>query len=301
MKLDQLRRMALFAMVAREGSFTAVAQQQNIATSAISSAVTQLESELGIRLLHRSTRQLSLTDAGALFLKRCDAMLFEANSAHEEISQLSGQLAGQLTITASNLEAQSLVLPALAPLLQAHPKLMLNLRVDDQQMDLVAHGVDVAIRAGRLADSSLIARPLASLPEVLVAAPRYLAQYGAAEHIEDLAHHRIIAFLSFAQPNQLTLLDEQGTQHTAQLTIGAKTDSVEVVRQLAMVGLGIARLPRTAVADALQRGELVQVMTAYTLPVIQIYAVTIKRDLQPPKVLAAIEHIQRFIQNSADW
>lgn len=301
MKLDQLRRMALFAIVAREGSFTAVAQQQNIATSAISSAVTQLESELGIRLLHRSTRQLRLTDAGALFLKRCEAMLFEANSAHEEISQMSGQLAGQLTITASNLEAQSLVLPALAPLLQAHPKLILNLRVDDHQMDLVAHGVDMAIRAGRLEDSSLIARPLTLLPEVLVAAPSYLAQYGSAETTADLARHRIIAFEPFAHPSQLTLVDQQGVQQTVQLSIGAKTDSVEVVRQLAILGMGIARLPRTAVAEALQRGQLVQVMAAYRLPAIQIYAVTIKRDLQPPKVLAAIEHIQRFIQSSAEW
>ena len=207
MKLDQLRRMALFAMVAREGSFTAVAQQQNIATSAISSAVTQLESELGVRLLHRSTRQLSLTDEGAVFLKRCEAMLFEAHSAHEEISQMSGQLAGQLTITASNLEAQSIVLPALAPLLQAHPKLILNLQVDDHQMDLVAHGVDMAIRAGRMEDSSLIARPLTQLPELLVAAPSYLAQYGAVERIEDLARHRIIAFEPFAHPSQLNLLD----------------------------------------------------------------------------------------------
>ncbi len=301
MKLDQLRRMALFAMVAREGSFTAVAQQQNIATSAISSAVTQLETELGIRLLHRSTRQLSLTDAGTLFLKRCEAMLFEANSAHEEISQMSGQLAGQLTITASNLEAQSLVLPALAPLLRAHPKLLLNLRVDDHQMDLVANGVDMAIRAGRLADSSLVARPLTGLPEVLVAAPSYVAQYGMVEEIADLAHHRIIAFEPFAQPNQLSLIDERGAQQTVQLSIGAKTDSVEVVRQLACLGVGIARLPRIAVADALRRGELVQVLRAYRLPAIQIYAVTIKRDLQPPKVLAAIEHIQQFIQNHTDW
>ncbi len=301
MKLDQLRRMALFAMVAREGSFTAVAQQQNIATSAISSAVTQLETELGIRLLHRSTRQLNLTDAGALFLKRCEAMLFEANSAHEEISQMSGQLAGQLTITASNLEAQSLVLPALAPLLRAHPKLLLNLRVDDHQMDLVANGVDMAIRAGRLADSSLVARPLTLLPEVLVAAPSYLAQYGMVEEIGDLARHRIIAFEPFAQPNQLSLIDERGAQQTVQLSIGAKTDSVEMVRQLACLGVGIARLPRMAVADAMRRGELVQVLAAYTLPTIQIYAVTIKRDLQPPKVLAAIAAIQQFIQSHAEW
>lgn len=301
MKLDQLRRMALFAMVARAGSFTAVAQQQNIATSAISSAVTQLESELGVRLLHRSTRQLSLTDEGEVFLRRCEAMLFEANSAHEEIHQMSGQLSGQLTITASNLEAQSIVLPALSAWLRAHPKLIMNLRVDDHRMDLVANGVDIAIRAGKLEDSSLIARPLALLPEVLVAAPDYVAQYGAAESISDLARHRIIAFAPFAQPNQLNLVDEKGKSHSVHLSIGAKADSVEVVRQLAIAGLGIARLPRTAVSKELRQGDLVSVLSDYTLPAIQIYAVTIKRDLQPPKVVAAITEIQRYIKENPDW
>ena len=119
-------------------------------------------------------------------------------------------------------------------------------------MDLVAHGVDMAIRAGRLEDSSLIARPLTQLPELLVAAPGYLAQYGAAERIEDLARHRIIAFEPFAHPSQLNLLDERGASHSVQLSIGAKTDSVEVVGQLAILGMGIARLPRTAVAEAVQ-------------------------------------------------
>lgn len=217
MKLDQLRRMALFAMVAQEGTFTAVSNAQNIATSAISSAISQLEKEIGVRLFHRSTRRLTLSDEGTIFLKHCQAMLHEARSAHEELSQLTGQLAGQLTITASQMEAKLWLLPAIAPLLQANPKLTLNLLVSDHYIDLVAHGVDIALRSGPLNDSSFVARALANLPELIVAAPSYIAQWGLPERINDLSTHRIIAFSAFAHPQQLSLLDASGQLHSAQL------------------------------------------------------------------------------------
>ena len=297
MKLEQLRKMALFAMVAREGSFTAVAQQQNIATSAISNAITHLESDLSVRLLHRTTRKLRLTDEGRAFFKRCEAMLFEANAAHEEIAQLGGQLSGTLTIAVSNLEAQSIVLPALANFLQSHPKVVLNLLVNDQKIDLVAQGIDIAIRIGDLEDSSLIARPLGLFPEVLVAAPAYIEKYGEPNEISELSKHYIIAFLPFSQPNQISVLDKQGTAHSAYLKIAAKTDNVEVSRELAILGLGIARLPYAAVNNSLSRGKLVQVMKMYSLPKIQIYALTIKRDLQPLKVSMAIEKIQQYLNS----
>lgn len=295
MKLDQLRRMALFAMVAQEGSFTAVSQQQNIATSAISAAVSQLETEIGTRLFHRSTRKISLTDAGAVFLKRCQAMLLEANTAHEELAQMVGQLVGTLTMTVSQWEADVWVLPALTPLLQANPKLILHLLVDDRRLDMVEHNIDIAIRSGVLTDSSLIARPLANLPEWVVAAPQYLAQNGTPHSVDDLNQHRIIAFTPFNQPQQIKLIDASGMVSTAQLAIGAQTDSVEVVRQLALMGLGIARLPQKVVAEELARGMLVQVLPQYTLPAIKVYAITSKRDLQPAKVIAALAALHDFM------
>ena len=295
MKLDQLRRMALFAMVAEQGSFTAVSQQQNIATSAISAAISQLEAEIGTRLLHRSTRKISLTDAGTVFLTRCQAMLFEANTAHEEIEQMTGQLVGTLTITASQWQADVWILPALAPLLQANPKLILNLLVDDRRLDLIEHHIDIAIRSGVLLDSNLIARPLAHLPEWLVAAPNYLAQCGTPQSIGDLNTHRIIAFTPFNQPQHISLVDDSGATKTVQLSIGAQTDSVEVVRQLAIMGLGVARLPQKVVEAELARGELVRILPNYTLPTIKVYAVTSKRDLQPAKVIAVLAALHEFM------
>lgn len=296
MKLDQLRRMALFAMVAREGSFTAVSNQQSIATSAISSAISQLEAEIDTRLFHRSTRKLTLTDEGAVFLKHCQAMLFEAQTAHEELSQLTGQLAGQLTITASQLEAKLWLLPALTPLLQANPKLTLNLIVNDQRMDLIEHGIDIAIRSGQMHDSSYIARALTDLPECIVASPIYIQTHGEPKTAADLSQHKIIGFSAFDHPNQLTIYDQNDQAHTATLTVGAKTDSVEIAKNLAKMGLGLARLPLFAIEQELRDGQLVQVLQNYHLQHIKVYAVTIKRDLQPTKVKAALESIQAFMR-----
>ena len=298
MKLDQLRRMALFAMVAQEGSFTAVSKLQNIATSAISSAVTQLEDEIGTRLFHRTTRKLRLTAAGEVFLKRCQAMLFEANTAHEELNLLTGQLVGALTITASQWEAEAWVLPALQPLLQDNPKLTLNLLAHDQQLDLIEHGIDIAIRSGQLADSSLIARALVELPEVIVASPAYLAKNGTPSRADDLSAHHIIAFTPFMQPQHLSLIDAEGQTHLVQLNIGAQTDSTQLVKKLCLMGLGLARLPLDMVKHALDDGALIAILPEYTLPIIKVYAITTKRDMQPAKVIAALSALQNHIQKN---
>jgi DNA-binding transcriptional LysR family regulator len=298
MKLDQLRRMALFAMVAQEGSFTAVSKLQNIATSAISSAVTQLEDEIGTRLFHRTTRKLRLSAAGEVFLKRCQAMLFEANTAHEELNLLTGQLVGALTITASLWEAEAWVLPALQPLLQDNPRLTLNLLVQDEQLDLIEHGIDIAIRSGQLADSSLIARALVELPEVIVASPMYLSKNGTPKNADDLSEQRIIAFTPFMQPQQLSLIDGAGKVQIVQLKLGAQANNTQLVKKLCIMGMGVARLPLAMVKDALDDGTLIKILPKYTLPIIKIYAITTRRDMQPAKVIAALTALQTHIQKN---
>jgi DNA-binding transcriptional LysR family regulator len=288
--------MALFVRVVKEGSFTVVGHQQGLAISVISTAISQLEADLGVRLLHRSTRKLTLTEAGQVFLRRCEAMLFEAESAYEEVQQLTGKLTGLLTITASLFEAQHWVLPALEPLLQANPKLRLNMLISNYQMDMVVNSIDIAIRAGGLTDSTLIARPLMTFPEVLVAAPKYLQTHNLPKSLLELSEHKMIAFLPFNQPQKLTLIDSIGKTHSVQLSVGAKTDSVEIAHQLVLMGAGLARLPRDLVMEDLKQGRLVELLPDYTFAPIKLYAVTLKRDLQPPKVGAALTALQAFMQ-----
>ncbi|MGL4766773.1 MAG: LysR family transcriptional regulator [Formosimonas sp.] len=296
MKLDQLRRMALFAMVVKEGSFTAVSKQQNIATSAVSSAISQLENEIGARLLHRTTRQLRLTEAGAVFLKRCDAMLFEAHAAHDELHQSYGELAGTLTIAVAHLEADTWLLPALKPLLYQHPKLIPHLVVGDGYINLVEHGIDIAIRSGELTDSSLVARALTSqaLSDVLVATPEYVQRHGLPSVPSDLSQHYIVAFSSFKQAQTIKLTHQNGALHNIQLKLGAKTDTLYTTKQLCLMNLGIARLPYDFVQSEIMSGQLIQLLPSYSMPTYKIYAVTAQRSLQPAKVSAAIQALQDY-------
>jgi DNA-binding transcriptional LysR family regulator len=291
--------MALFAMVVRHGSFSAASRAQDLATSVLSSAVSQLEEELGVRLLHRTTRSLSLTEAGQLFHEKCAQMLAAAEMAEEVVADGSGVIAGRLRISAASDTAQKIVLPALAPLARLHPGLLLDIQVDDRVVDMTTQAIDLSIRSGWLRDSSLVARKLADLHEVLVASPDYLRRHGIPHSPDDLRAHRIVGFSRFAEPTTLALRNEAGQSARITLTPAALTDNVAMLRDFAVQGFGLARLPSHMAQRELARGELVLLLPAWTLPGAGIYAVTHKRTLQPPKVSAAIEALGAYLARIA--
>ncbi|QEY11007.1 LysR family transcriptional regulator [Cellvibrio sp. KY-YJ-3] len=295
MQLDRLRRMALFAMVVRHGSFSAASRALDLATSVLSSAVSQLEEELGVRLLNRTTRSLSLTEAGQLYHEKCVEMLAAAETAEEMVAGGVGEIAGRLRISAASDTAEKIILPALAPLARQHPKLLLDIVVDDRIVDMTTQAIDLSIRSGWLRDSSLVARKLADLHELLVAAPDYLRRFGVPASPESLREHRIIGFNRFAEPTTLTFKSATGESARIVLTPGAMTDNVAMLRDFAVQGFGLARLPSYMVQRELASGELVLLLPDWALPGAGIYAVTLKRTLQPPKVSAAIEAISNYL------
>jgi DNA-binding transcriptional LysR family regulator len=295
MEFDRLRRMALFTMVVRHGSFSPASRALDLATSVLSSAVSQLEEELGVRLLNRTTRNLSLTEAGQLYHEKCVEMLAAAEMAEEMVVGGVGEIAGRLRISAASDTAQKIILPALAPLARQHPKLLLDIVVDDRIVDMTTQAIDLSIRSGWLRDSSLVARKLANLHEVLVAAPDYLRRFGVPASPESLREHRIIGFNRFAEPSTLTFKNAAGESARIILTPGAMTDNVAMLRDFAVQGFGLARLPSYMVQRELGNGELVLLLPDWALPDAGIYAVTLKRTLQPPKVSAAIEAISLYL------
>lgn len=299
MQLDRLRRMALFAMVVRHGSFSAASRALDLATSVLSSAVSQLEEELGVRLLNRTTRSLSLTEAGQLYHEKCVEMLAAAETAEEMVAGGVGEIAGRLRISAASDTAQKILLPALAPLARQHPKLLLDIVVDDRIVDMTTQAIDLSIRSGWLRDSSLVARKLADLHEMLVASPDYLRRFGVPDSPECLREHRIIGFNRFAEPTALAFKNAAGESARIMLTPGAMTDNVAMARDFAVQGFGLARLPSYMVQRELASGELVLLLPDWALPGAGIYAVTLKRTLQPPKVSAAIEAISNYLASLA--
>lgn len=287
--------MALFALVVRHGSFSAASRAQDLATSVLSSAVSQLEEELEVRLLHRTTRSLSLTEAGQLFHEKCVEMLAAAEMAQDMVADGSHDISGRLRISAASDVAQKIVLPALVPLAHQHPRLLLDIQVDDHIVDMATQSIDLSIRSGWMRDSSLVARKLADLHEVLVASPDYLQRYGTPDSPESLRQHRIVGFKRFSEPTTLVFKNDAGQSVRVAMAPGAMTDNVYMLHELTVQGLGIARMPSYLTQDAVSSGALVVLLTDWHLPGAGIYAVTLKRTLQPPKVTAAIDALSAYL------
>jgi DNA-binding transcriptional LysR family regulator len=191
--LEDLHRMAVFAQVVDDGGFSSAARTLGIAKSAVSRHVGLLETRLGVRLLNRTTRQLHLTEAGESFYQSCRLILDEAEGAVRRARDLQDEMIGTLNMTLPAAFGRRYVVPHLADLIREHPRLDLKLTLQDAYLDLVANGIDLAVRIGQLADSSLVARALAPVPVVLCASPEYLSAMGTPKTPADLEPHCIRA------------------------------------------------------------------------------------------------------------
>ncbi len=298
--LDQLKRMAVLATVVEQGSFVAAAKKLKTTTSAVSQQVRALERDMGVTLLHRSTRRLALTPAGARFHEGCAAMLAAAQQAQLQLLQLRDAPEGELRVAAAVGFARHLG-PALAPLLSANPGLRLHLEVDDGFSDLLALRIDLAVRYGRLPDSLWVAQKIGEKTMALYAAPAYLARRGAPASLEALAEHDWLAIGADTEsPRLLDLLVERSaatgaTQPPAQkLRIAPRVSSNNQfsLQQLCEAGLGLAVLSPSDVDEAVQAGRLLRLTTSWQLPSLPVWALTPQRDAQPAKVRHAIQSLK---------
>ncbi len=292
--IDQLKRMAVFATVVNCGSFVAAARQLKTTTSAVSQQVRALERDMGVTLLHRSTRKMSLTPAGERFHAGCAAMLAAARGAHTDLQRLRDAPQGELRIAAPVGFARHIG-PALAPLLAAHAELTLHLQVEDGFTDLVEQRIDLAIRFGRMPDSSWAAQRIGGKSLALYAAPAYLSRRGVPATLDDLPAH-----------DWLLLQPAAGTVQTLKGTIGGAAQALGVqarassnnqlsLQQLCEAGLGLAMLSPSDVGDPPPPERLLKLMPALRWPELPIHAVTPQRDAQPAKVRHAIAALKAHL------
>lgn len=299
--MDRLRRMAVFARVIEARSISAAARELGMSPSAVSQQLRALERQLGVVLLHRSTRRLTPTEAGQVFYEGCAAMTHAARQAETRLAELRDELVGELRVAAPAGFAARL-LGGLAELLKAHPRLGLRLFADDERRDLIESRIDLAIRVthpSRMADSTLIARPLAELEEVLCASPAYLASRGIPAHADALTQHEWLLLTPLGEPQFLGLSGPGGEQRRIRLEGRVAGNSAEALLELARAGLGICRtaLGKDLVADFAE-GRLQRVLPEWALPRLGVYAITPRRDAQPAKVLRAIEALRTSLQTS---
>lgn len=292
--MDALRRMAVFATVVEQRSMSAAARSLAMSTSAVSQQVRRLERDNGVTLLHRSTRKLTLTAAGEQFYEGCAAMLAAARRAQQQLQRSRDAPGGELRLSAPVGFARH-VAPALGTLLAEHPALTLKLLVDDARIDLIDARVDLAIRFGRLADSSWVARRLCRFEWLLCASPAWLKAHAAPERPEDLLPHQWLAFAREGNLLELPLVGPQQEQRTLRIAARITSNNQLSIQQMCIAGLGLARLAHVDVAEDLQAGRLVPVLPGWQVEPLDVWAVTPQRDAQPAKVRAAIEALAAYI------
>ena len=292
--LDNYRSMAIFATVVNRGSFSAAARDLNITTSAVSQQVSSLEQELGVILLHRSTRKLSLTEAGQVFYESCREMIEAAQRGRIHLYELRDELVGELRIATTPEIAANHLVPALSDWLAQNPGLRVNFLADNHYIDMIEQRVDIAIRmTSNLADTSLLARRRMTVKMLKVASPSYLAQANAIETPRDLRQHRQIG-LTLMRDYQVWNLSRDDQTETVTLPSSMLTNNVFLAKSLAAKGHGLLRLLDIDLREELQQQTLVPILPDWHLPTFEIYAVTIQRERQPLKVSKCIDALHDY-------
>ena len=291
----------VFVAVVENGGFSAAARTLGISKSAVSKRINQLEAHLGVRLLHRTTRKLSLTEAGERYFEHAAQALTAAGQAEDAVTELQGEPQGNLKISSPMSFGRLHVAPLIPKLLQRHPKLQIDLVMDDRKVDLVAGGFDVGIRAGNLPASTLIARKLAPLRQVLCASPDYIDHYGRPGTPAELTSHNCVLYSYSSDANEWTLFGESGPENVT-VSGSYHVNNSEALLEALREGVGIGRLPTFVAGPDLKTGRLVQLFESYRIPEFTIYAVFPERQYLPAKVRAFLDFtIEYFGGNHPYW
>ncbi len=277
----------VFVAVVENGGFSAAARTLGISKSAVSKRINQLEKHLGVRLLHRTTRKLSLTEAGERYFEHAAQALAAAGRAEDAVTELQGEPQGKLRISSPMSFGRLHVAPLIPKLLKRYPKLQIDLVMDDRTVDLVAAGLDVANRSGsgNLPDSTLMARKLAPLRQVLCASPDYIGRYGLPDTPAELTEHNCVLFSLSSDANEWTLVGDDEPEIVS-VSGNYRVNNSEALHEALTEGIGIGRLPTFVAGPDLKTGRLVTLFESYRIPDQTFYAVFPEREYLPAKVRA---------------
>lgn len=292
---DRLNGMRVFAQVVEAKSFSAAADKLGMSKSLTSRHVSGLERALSVKLLNRSTRRLSLTEAGAVFYDHCARIVQEAELAEQRLTRTQSEPAGLVRVTAVPAFAVRHVLPALTEFYQKYPKIQVKLSCSNRALDLGDEGFDLGIRVSFDPPANLVARKLAANRALLCASPAYLERHGTPRRIEDLRKHECVLFPALA-PKGVWTLRRDGRKYSVPVTGVFETDEMDVVRAAVAAGFGIGILPLYVARDALQRGQLVPLLRHFqVVPESAIYLVYLPNRTLSSRVRALIDFLaQRF-------
>ncbi len=269
--IDELRALAIFAKTVDAGSFRQSAKELNLSPSVVSHHIAQLEERLGVALLYRSTRHLSLTQEGSILFTHAKEMVLAAETGLNAITQQSTEPLGRLNITLPSFFTKSKLVKDIAVFAKEFPKVELLLNFTDSKLDLIREGIDLAIRIGDLEDSALKAKKLFDMPRKLVVAPDYMNQHKKPINPQDLLNWDWVGFKMRA--HRRTLIHRSGKSVELEFNPRVVADSVEAVSQLAVAGLGLATPPSFLVERELKQKDLVEPLPDWTINSLPVFAV----------------------------
>lgn len=289
--MDRLTALAVFCSAAERTSFVAASRQLGLSTSSVSKNIKELEAHLGTRLFQRTTRRVTLTEAGSVYYERVRRVLDELEEADGAVGALHGEARGRLRVSAPVTLSLLTITQQIPVFLRRHPELSLDLHLDDRRVDLVRDGFDIALRGSdRLEDSILVARRLTTLTHVLCASPAYVEEHGAPEHPRALAEHCCVQFSLSDHADRWTF--RKGKEAVPVAIDGVyRVSSSLAVRDALLAGFGLSLVPRRYVADDLREGRLVELLAGWSSDRTTIYAVYPSRQFLVPKVRVFLDFL----------
>jgi DNA-binding transcriptional LysR family regulator len=290
--MERIQAIRLFIRVVDLGSFSKAAAELGIGQPAATKQVRRMETQLGARLLHRTTHGVTPTEIGLLYYEKCKLIAHHVEEAESVAALLQTQVQGALRINTSVAFGRRVLAPLVLQFMRMNPHVQIDLNCDDRYVNLVEQGVDIAIRMGRLADSSLGASYLGRNPWVVVASPHYLEEHGVPQAPQDLRQHRALVYSTVQGDARWQFSGPQGEAQSVAVRGALRSNNLSTLQLAAREGLGVAALPSYVAEEAVRTGSLVPVLQDWQLPQQEIHAVYPSPRLVPAKVTQFIAWLQ---------
>ncbi|MGF1695386.1 LysR family transcriptional regulator [Vibrio kyushuensis] len=298
--MGQLESIHIFIKVVETGSITKASEQLGLAKSAISKRLSELEQQLGVKLINRTTRKSSITEAGQIYFQKSKLIYEELDELNCEISSVQKNLIGTLKIAVPLSFGIEHLVPALDEFSKLHSELKLDVDFSDRRVDLVQDGFDLALRIGHLADSTLKAKAITPIRHILCASPAYLNEFGIPKSPDDLKNHKFLRYSQMSLSG-LQLMDENKQKFMAQIDVVHSANNGEFLKSMATSGHGITHLPTFIIWKELKSGALKQILTAYTPEPQNAYIVYPETRYLPQKSRALIDFLADYFGDVPYW
>jgi len=293
--------LSLFAMVVEAKSFNKAATVAGMSTSALSKRITKLEADIKVQLLYRTTRRITLTEAGERLYLHAKDLNKQVSNALGEVSSYSSSLSGHIRMTIPTISGELFLAEAIAEFGQRYPDISIEVRLENEFVDLVKEGVDLAIRTGVLDDSTLIAKPLITSHWIVCCSPKYIRNYGQPTVPEELTHHNCLAYTYQNQGGYEWRFNQGDNRQQVKISGSFATNNSQALRKAVLGGYGIAYIPRCSVYDDIKKGDLIVLLPDYQPRSLGVYAVYPFTKHLPNKIKLLIEHIKQGYQQLSHY